>query len=171
MSLNEKALKIKAIVLDIDGVMTDGAVGYSETENEIKFFNVKDGLGIKFARESGLLVGVITGRSSTANTIRARELKLDFIYQGSLKKIDALEFLLKEYSLKAEECLYIGDDIIDIPPAKKAGIAVAVADAADDFAKVSDFQTKAAGGKGAVRETIEWLLKEQNKWENILKKY
>ena len=171
MNLKEKALQIKAIVLDIDGVLTDGRIGYSENTNEIKYFNVKDGLAIAFARSSGLLVGIISGRNSRANKIRAEELKLDFIYEKKLDKSEAFSLLLRENKLKPEECLYIGDDIIDIPPVKKAGIGVAVGDASEDLVKYCDLKTKAYGGKGAVREVIEWLLKEQGKWEILVSKY
>jgi 3-deoxy-D-manno-octulosonate 8-phosphate phosphatase (KDO 8-P phosphatase) len=171
MSLKEKALKIKAIVLDIDGVLTDGSIGYNENSNEIKFFNVRDGLGITLARRAGLLVGILSGRSSLANRTRAKELKLDFLYEKKMNKNEAFSQLLEDNNLKADECLYIGDDLIDIPPVKRAGIGVAVGDASDDLVKYCDLKAKAFGGKGAVREIIEWLLKEQSKWENIITKY
>ena len=171
MSLKEKALKIKAIVLDVDGVLTDGSIGYSETSNEIKFFNVRDGLGIVLARESGIITGILSGRSSLANKIRGKELKFDFIYEKKKNKSEAFTLLLEEYSLKAEECLYIGDDIVDISPVKRAGIGVAVGDASEELVKHCDLKTKAFGGRGAVREAIEWLLKEQGKWESLIIKY
>jgi 3-deoxy-D-manno-octulosonate 8-phosphate phosphatase (KDO 8-P phosphatase) len=171
MSLKEKALKIKAIVLDIDGVLTDGSIGYNENSNEIKFFNVKDGLGITLARSTGLLVGILSGRSSLANRTRAMELKLDFFYEKKMNKNEAFSSLLKDNNLKAEECLYIGDDLIDIPPVKRAGIGVAVGDASKELVDCCDLKAKTFGGKGAVREIIEWLLKEQGKWENLITKY
>ena len=171
MNLSEKASKIKAIVLDIDGVLTNGLIGYSETANEIKFFNVRDGLAIKLAMSAGLKVGILSGRASLANRTRIKELDLDFAYEKKMNKSAAFEVLLDEHTLKAEECFYVGDDIIDIAPASKAGIGVAVGDAAAELVDVCDFQTKANGGHGAVREAIEWLLKEQNKWEDVIKKY
>ena len=171
MSLKEKASKIKAVVLDVDGVLTDCRIGYSETEHEIKFFNVRDGLGISLARKSGLLVGILSGRTSQANRIRAKELKLDFIYERKLDKAEALKQLCSEFNITPDECFYVGDDLIDIPPAKISGISVAVADAAPELVSICSFQTKAKGGKGAVREAVEWLLKEQGKWNEIIQNY
>lgn len=171
MSLNKKALKIKAIVLDIDGVLTDGKIGYSDTADEIKYFHVRDGLAIGWAKKIGLLVGAISGRMSKANKIRAKELEFDFIYEGKTDKKNAFKILLKEKGLKKEECLYIGDDYIDIPILKEAGISVIVGDAPEELDEYSDFRTSASGGNGAVRETIIWLLKEQNKWDDLIKIY
>lgn len=170
MSLKEKAAKIKAIVLDVDGVLTDGLMGYGAHE-EIKFFNVRDGHGIKMAIRSGLKVGILSGRSSNANRKRAEELGLDFIYEGQKDKAVGFRQLLQENDLKAEECLYIGDDVIDIPVLRQVGVAVAVADASDELTEFCDFRTENGGGRGAVREVIEWLLKEQGKWQDLMKRY
>ncbi len=171
MISKEKILQIKAIILDIDGVLTDGRIGYSETENEIKFFDVKDGLGIKLALKAGFYVGILSGRSSKANSIRINELGLSFAYQGEKHKEDGLDKLTKEHGILPNECMFIGDDIIDIPVMKKVGIAVAVNDAVNELDKYSHFRTSCKGGRGAVREAIEWLLKETGKWENILQRY
>jgi 3-deoxy-D-manno-octulosonate 8-phosphate phosphatase (KDO 8-P phosphatase) len=171
MNIKEKTSKIKAIILDVDGVLTDGKIGYSSKEEEIKFFDVKDGLGINLALKSGLKVGILSGRSSSANKTRAKELKLSFLYEGEKDKHSALIKLLKEHNLSADECLYIGDDLIDIPVMKKVGIAVAVGDAVSELDEICDFRTKAFGGNGAVRETIVWLLKETYKWNDIVKSY
>jgi 3-deoxy-D-manno-octulosonate 8-phosphate phosphatase (KDO 8-P phosphatase) len=170
MSLEKKAAKIKAIVMDIDGVLTDGRGGYSAGD-EIKFFHVRDGAGIKMAIRAGLKVGALSGRSAEANRKRAGELGFSFLYEGQKNKGDAFEILLKENELLAEECVYIGDDLIDIPVMTQVGVAVAVADAASSVADYCDFKTKTNGGYGAVREVIEWLLKEQGKWEEQLKRY
>jgi len=171
MRLHAKACRIKAVVLDVDGVLTDARTGYGPDEGEIKFFSVRDGLGIDLARQAGLLVGVITGRRSKANQRRAEELKLDFVFQGESDKTAAFGRLLAERSLAEEECLYVGDDLIDIPVMRRAGVAVAVADAAAELDLASDFRTLAKGGAGAVRETLEWLLKEQGKWQDLVAKY
>lgn len=170
MSLKEKAAKIKAVVLDIDGVLTDGRVGYGK-EDEIKFFHIRDGHGIKLARRAGLKVGALSGRSAEANRRRAEELGLDFIYEGQKNKKEAFRKLLNEHKLNAENCLYIGDDVIDIPPMRECGIAVTVADAPEDMDPFCDFRTKRPGGHGAVRDVLEWLLKEQNKWEELMQRY
>lgn len=171
MMLREKALKIKAVILDIDGVLTDGSIGYSQNSDEIKFFNVKDGLAISLALQNGIKVGILSGRSSKANKIRAEELKLSFFYEGEKDKGRGFDKILSEQNLQSFECIYIGDDIIDIPPMKKAGISVAVGDAVEELDPFCTFRTKESGGKGAVREAIVWLLKEKGLWENILQKY
>ncbi len=169
--LKEKALNIKAVILDIDGVLTDGSIGYSQNSDEIKFFNVKDGLAISLALQNGIKVGILSGRSSKANKIRAEELKLSFFYEGEKDKGRGFDKILSEQNLQPFECMYVGDDIIDIPPMKKAGISVAVGDAVEELDSFCTFRTKEFGGKGAVREAIVWLLKEKDLWKNILQKY
>lgn len=172
MSLQEKSLKIKALVLDVDGVLTDGRIGYSgDSGCEIKFFDVRDGHGIKLALRAGLKVGILSGRRSQANEVRASELGLSFLYQGVKDKKSGLERLLEEQGLLAEECLYIGDDVVDIPPMRLSGIAVAVGNGVRELDAVCDFRTAAKGGRGAVRETIEWLLKERNQWNGLMQRY
>ncbi len=161
---------IKAIVLDIDGVLTDGRIGYCGS-TEVKFFHVRDGHGLKLAMRAGIKVGILSGRSSDANRTRAEELGLDFLYEGKKDKCAAFTELLKEQQLKAEECLYMGDDVVDIPVLVQSGIGVTVADAPammDDFC---DFRTTLPGGSGAVREITEMLLKEQGKWNKLMERY
>ena len=161
---------IKAIVLDIDGVLTDGRIGY-EGPQEIKFFHVRDGHGLKLAMRAGLKVGILSGRSSEANRIRVKELGLDFLYEGKKDKKAAFETLLAEQQLQAEECLYMGDDVVDIPVLRRAGIAVTVADAPEMMDEFCHFRTRAGGGCGAVREVIELLLKRQGKWNQLMERY
>jgi 3-deoxy-D-manno-octulosonate 8-phosphate phosphatase (KDO 8-P phosphatase) len=171
MISQKKINKIKAIILDIDGVLTDGKIGYSRDSEEIKFFHVRDGSAIKMALRADLLVGVLSGRSSEANRHRAKELGLSFIYEGEKNKRETFERLITEKNLKYEECLFMGDDLIDIPPLMKSGIAVITGDAPEELNGFCDFRTKAFGGKGAVREVIVWLLKGQKKWDNLLERY
>jgi len=171
MNLKEKALKIRAIVLDVDGVLTDGKIGYSRTNDEIKFFDVKDGFAISLALKSGFKVGILSGRASKANRIRGDELRLTFVYEGEKNKNDGFEKLLSEQGLKDYECLYIGDDIIDIQVLKRTGIAVVPNDAVKELDSFCDFRTSACGGNGAVREAIVWLLKETEKWDLLIQKY
>lgn len=170
MSLNEKALKIKAIVMDIDGVLTDGRIGY-DGKNEIKFFHVRDGHGLKMASRNGIKIGALSGRSAEANRQRAEELKFDFIYEGCKDKAAAFKILLEENNLKTEECLYVGDDVVDVPVMRQSGVAVTVADAPSYMDEFCDFRTRLPGGAGAVREIVEWLLKEQGKWQCSIEKY
>ncbi len=172
MTLHDKAQPIKAIVLDIDGVLTDGRIGYGcGSTEEIKFFHVRDGHAIVLARRAGLKVGTLSGRASFTNEHRAKELKLDFLYTGILDKKSGLETLLKEQNLKPEECMYIGDDVVDAPPMALCGLGVAVGDAVPELDRIADFRTRHAGGNGAVREAIEFLLKEQGKWDSLMSRY
>ena len=171
MSLKEKALRIKAIILDVDGVLTDARIGYSNSMDEIKFFNARDGLAIVMALHAGYKVGILSGRASEANRKRASDLKLSFIYEGISDKRHGFERLISEHNLKADECLFIGDDLIDIPVLRRAGISVAVNDSSPELDEFCDFRTVLPGGKGAVREVIVWLLKETEKWDYLLQKY
>ena len=166
----DKIDKIKAVVLDIDGVLTDGKLGYSAAD-EIKFFNVLDGHGIKMAQRAGLLVGVLSGRKCVANRKRAEELGLSFFYEGSKDKKATFSQLLQEHNLTGEECLCIGDDIVDIPMLLSAGIGVTVADALEYMSLYCDFRTVRGGGCGAVREVLDWLLQRQGKWEKLMERY
>jgi len=172
MNLKQKASKIKAVVLDIDGVLTNGLIGYSGVAGEeMKFFHVRDGHGIKLAKRAGLMVGALSGRTAGANKKRAAELEFDFLYEGKKDKGAAFEVLLKELNLKEDECLYIGDDVVDIPILRRAGIAVTVADAPDYMDEYCDFRTSCKGGEGAVREVLEMLLKEKGQWDDLMRKY
>jgi len=170
MISQKKIDKIKALVLDIDGVLTDGRLGYSAGD-EVKFFHARDGHGIKMAIRGGILVGVLSGRVAESNRKRAKELGFSFFYEGQKDKRKAFELLLKEQNLKAEECLYMGDDVVDLPPMLKSGIAVTVADAPEYMDKYCDFRTVKGGGQGAVREVIDWLLMKQGKWEQQMERY
>jgi 3-deoxy-D-manno-octulosonate 8-phosphate phosphatase (KDO 8-P phosphatase) len=172
MALHDKALKITTIVLDIDGVLTDGRIGYGTgSDEEIKFFHVRDGHGLRMASRAGLKLGILSGRASKANRVRATELNLDFVYEDVKDKRAGFKLLLQERGLTADEVLYIGDDLVDVPPMRECGVAVAVADGVAELDSVADFRTKAPGGHGAVRETVEWLLKEQGKWDSLLERY
>ncbi len=165
-----KAPGIKAIVLDIDGVLTDGAIGY-DGNTIIKYFNIKDGHAIHLALKLGYIVGFLSGRDDPPNRQRANDLQVSFYYGGESDKGDAFDRLLNEFKLKEEHCLYIGDDIIDIPILRRCGLAVCVADAADEVKHHVDWVTDKAGGKGAVREVIIGLLKEHDRWQEVLNRY
>ena len=170
MTLHDKAGKIAAVVLDIDGVLTDGMLGYGD-HDEIKFFHVRDGHGIKLAMRAGLKIGALSGRAAEANRRRAEELGFDFIYEGEKNKREAFQRLLAEQQLTAEVCLYIGDDVVDIPVMRRAGLAATVADAPEELDSYCDLRAKLPGGRGAVREILEWLLKEQGKWDDLMQRY
>ncbi|MPM40827.1 3-deoxy-D-manno-octulosonate 8-phosphate phosphatase KdsC [bioreactor metagenome] len=168
----EQWRKIRAIVLDIDGILTDGRIGYGGgSGEEIKFFHVRDGHGIKLALRAGLLVGALSGRQSEANRRRAEELGFSFLYEKKHDKLAAFQELLAEHRLEAGECLYMGDDVVDLPVMRTVGIAVTVADAPDYMDTAARWRTAAAGGCGAVREAIERLLLESGRWDAVMARY
>ena len=170
--LQEAAKKIKAIILDVDGVLTDGRFGYtSNPDDEVKFFNAQDGHAMKMAMRGDLLIGVISGRKSAANRKRFEELEISFFHERQKVKLDCFAKVLTEHNLKAEECLYMGDDVIDIPLLRRVGIGVAVSNSVPDTLKHADMITELPGGHGAVREVINLLLQTQNKWDNLMTRY
>ncbi|MGN0866808.1 MAG: KdsC family phosphatase [Oligosphaeraceae bacterium] len=171
VTLEEAARKIRLVAMDIDGVLTDGRIGYTGTPDEIKFFHVRDGSGITMLRRTGILVGAISGRRSKANQTRAAELKLDFLVEECWNKAQSLHHVAQEHGMTPEQCLFLGDDLIDGWAMASAGVGVAVGDAAEGLLPAADLQTRAFGGQGALRETAEWLMKLQGTWESQLKHY
>jgi len=170
-SLDEKSSRIRLVLLDIDGVLTDGRIGYFGETGEVKFFDVKDGHALKLLRRAGFQVGLFSGRADAANRRRAAELDIEIVRENVKDKRTAFPVLLEEYGWKSEECLYMGDDLVDIPVIKAAGIGVAVADAPPEVRKAADWCTRASGGAGAVREVAVWLLKKHNKWRKVTERY
>lgn len=171
MTLSERAKRIRAVALDIDGVLTDGRIGYGGGAGEIKFFDVKDGLGIKLLQRAGIKVGILSGRSSQANRTRIAELGLDFAIEGSHDKGTALGEVAAQLACETSEILFVGDDLVDLPAMRRAGVAVAVGDATEETQQAADLTTRHAGGRGAVREMAEWLLREQGQWADIVQRY
>jgi 3-deoxy-D-manno-octulosonate 8-phosphate phosphatase (KDO 8-P phosphatase) len=172
MNWSTKAHDIKVVVMDIDGVLTDGRIGYGlGHDQEIKFFDVHDGTGIQLARRAGLKAGVLSGRRSLANQRRAGELKLDFIHEDIHVKAEGLMRLCADLAIEPRQCLYIGDDLIDLPPMRLSGISAAVGDAAEEVRRAADWVATRPGGRGAVREILERLLRLQGHWEQLLKRY
>jgi 3-deoxy-D-manno-octulosonate 8-phosphate phosphatase (KDO 8-P phosphatase) len=159
-----KIEKIRLILMDVDGVLTNGEIIYSAAGDELKLFNVQDGMGITLARMAGLKTGIITGRYSELVKRRADELKFDILSQGSFDKLPEYERIKLQENISDEEIAYIGDDILDMTILKKVGFSVAVANARDEVKAVCDYVTVAAGGKGAVREVIDLILKRQDKF-------
>jgi 3-deoxy-D-manno-octulosonate 8-phosphate phosphatase (KDO 8-P phosphatase) len=164
--------RIKLFLCDVDGVLTDGSI-FIGAEKEFKRFNIRDGLGIVVARRAGLKVGWVSARPSLATKLRADELKIDFLVQqgDATSKTAAIEQLLAQERLNWSETCFVGDDIIDLGPLTRAGLAVAVGDAVAEAKKAAHYTTKAVGGRGAVREAIELILKAQNKWAPFVEKY
>ncbi len=162
-SLAAKTKKIKLILLDVDGVMTDGRIILDNQGNELKAFHVRDGHGIKLAQKAGIIIGIITGRDSEVVNIRARELGIGEIHQGAHDKIAVYDALISKYGFRDEEAAFIGDDVVDLSIFKRVGIAATVADCDPAVRPYVDLVTKAKGGRGAVREVINLILKNQGK--------
>jgi 3-deoxy-D-manno-octulosonate 8-phosphate phosphatase (KDO 8-P phosphatase) len=163
--------RIKLLILDIDGVLTDGGIIYNDNGVETKVFNVKDGLGIRLLMEAGIDVGIITGRRSGALLHRCKNLGIDLVYDGIDDKAAVFDRVLDRTGATAEETAYMGDDLPDIPLMKRVGLAIAVADAHPVVLENADMVTSANGGKGAVREACEEILKARGRWESILERY
>ncbi|MBI4641220.1 MAG: HAD-IIIA family hydrolase [Candidatus Tectomicrobia bacterium] len=155
--------------MDVDGVLTDGQITFDSRGNEFKSFDVKDGQGIALAHQAGLKTAILTGRSSSIVSRRAEELGIKLVFQNVRKKIEVYEQILREQRLKDEEVAYIADDLNDLPLLSRVGLPIAVADAALEVKSRAVLVTKTCGGRGAVREAIESILRAQGKWETIVK--
>jgi 3-deoxy-D-manno-octulosonate 8-phosphate phosphatase (KDO 8-P phosphatase) len=162
-TIRSKAKKIKLLLLDVDGVLTDGRILLDNQGNELKAFHVRDGHGIKMAQKAGIIVGIITGRISEVVNVRARELGIKEVHQGAHEKIVVYDSILARYGFRDEEVAYMGDDIVDVDIFKRTGLAVAVDDADPSVKPHVDMSTKKVGGRGAVRELINLILKHQGK--------
>lgn len=163
--------KIKLLALDVDGVLTDGTINIGSSGEVFKGFNAKDGLGISCALRYGVEVAIITGRFSEIIHRRAAELGIKYLYEGVRDKYAALEKLRKELKLEQQEVAYMGDDLNDLPAFKAAGLTFAPADAVAEVAAAAHIVTAACGGRGAVREAAELLLKAQGSWEKAVASY
>jgi len=166
----EKARNVKALIFDVDGVLTDGRIIYTNSGDEIKAFNVKDGQIIKFLKENQIIVGAITGRSSQLVARRCDELKLDFYFQGADSKLDKLEQIKLKFQLNDEEIAYVGDDIIDLAIIRRVGLGVAPSDALQYVQEEASLVTKAKGGEGVVREVADFILSAKGLLDDILKR-
>jgi 3-deoxy-D-manno-octulosonate 8-phosphate phosphatase (KDO 8-P phosphatase) len=166
--ITQKASRIKMLVMDVDGVLTDGRILYSADGVEIEAFFVRDGLGLRAAQRAGLVTAILTGRSSMAVARRAKELGIPEIHQGIPNKMDAYETLLRRHGLTDEAVAYVGDDLNDLPLLVRAGLSAAPADAADEVKAKVAFVTSRGGGRGAVREVIDLILKAQGRWERAM---
>jgi YrbI family 3-deoxy-D-manno-octulosonate 8-phosphate phosphatase len=166
--LSEKASKIKLLLLDVDGVMTDGSIRMNNQGDECKVFNVKDGLGLKMLMSSGIEVVILTGRRSQILALRAEELGIEEVYQGVKNKDILCNQLRKIKKLKKYQVCSLGDDLPDLAMFMGSGLSIAVADAVKEVREAADFITKNKGGFGAVREVCELILKCQGKWRGVL---
>lgn len=167
----KKAEKIKLLLMDVDGVLTDGRIIYDSDGREIKFFFVRDGHGIKLLHRFGIKTGIITGRSSKIVDIRAKELGMDYVFQNVSDKGYIIDEIIKEGFFEPDEIAFIGDDIVDIPVFKRVGFKITVPDASYDVRDEVDYITLNYAGKGAVREVCEIILKAKGLWETVMQDY
>ncbi|MCE9566875.1 MAG: HAD-IIIA family hydrolase [Planctomycetes bacterium] len=169
--LAERAAKIELLLLDVDGVLTDGSIVYTDAGAEIKRFHVRDGSGLKLWQNSGKRAAIVSGRSSKAVERRAAELGIAPVLQGRHEKLPAFEAVLAETGLRPEQVCAIGDDLPDVPVLKRVGLAIAVADACPELRAIAHYVTAVPGGHGAVRDAIEWLLKLQGVWDEVVGRF
>jgi 3-deoxy-D-manno-octulosonate 8-phosphate phosphatase (KDO 8-P phosphatase) len=162
---------IKMLVLDVDGVLTDGTIVVDAKGGESKFFNAQDGHGLKMWKRTGLKTAFLSGRKSPPTKQHAKEYEIDFCLEGKRDKLAGLKELEKMSGLAPEEMAYVGDDLPDLPPMRCAGFSAAVVNAVDEVKADADYVTKNGGGSGAVREVIEYILKKTGKWDEIMKRY
>ncbi|MEE9124100.1 MAG: HAD hydrolase family protein [candidate division NC10 bacterium] len=165
--VREKAKRIRLLLLDVDGVLTDGRITYGSAGLEVLSFHVRDGFALKAAQEAGITVGLVSGRKSEALFRRAEELRLAEVHIGVEDKMGVYRQLLVRYRLADTEVAYMGDDLPDLPVLRQAGLAISVADAPAEVRRAAHLVTSLPGGKGAVREAVEWLLKSQGVWDQV----
>ena len=170
-NLMTKASQIKLLVMDVDGVLSNGQIIYDQNGHETKCFDVQDGFGIECLQKAGFKTAIITGRKSAMVDKRAKELNIDYYLQGRSDKLTALQEILADTDITLAECAYIGDDWVDIKALQAVGFAVAVANAHNEVIKRADMVTTRTGGHGAVRELCDLLLKATGNYETVLAKF
>ncbi|NOY13109.1 MAG: HAD family hydrolase [Deltaproteobacteria bacterium] len=169
--MDARLSRIKLLLLDVDGVMTDGRIIYDNQGNELKAFDVKDGHGLKMLQRAGIKVGIITGRRSELVARRAAELGIDILRQGALSKLDPYRELLAEQGLADEQVAYVGDDLVDLPILRRVGFSATVADAVAELLPLVDYVTRRPGGRGAVREICDLLIRASGQWDELTRRY
>lgn len=171
MNLENRCQQIELVLADVDGVLTDGRVVFDNQGIETKRFHIHDGMGIKLWQKTGRRFGLVTLRSSQIVKTRAAEMGVQIVRQGSRDKLATVSEILSELELAASQACYIGDDLPDLPVLRAAGLAVAVADACAEVRDAAHHVTTARGGEGAVRETLEMILKAQRRWDDLIRIY
>jgi 3-deoxy-D-manno-octulosonate 8-phosphate phosphatase (KDO 8-P phosphatase) len=171
MKLPDLCRRVELILSDVDGVLTDGGIWYDNQGVELKAFHIRDGLGIKLWQRAGFSFGLLTARTSHIVKVRAQELGINLVRQGFENKLPAAQDILRELRLDPEQACYIGDDLTDLPVIRHVGLGVAVADAVAEVRSAAAYITKSPGGRGAVRELIELVLKTKSRWEDVVQRY
>ena len=170
-NIKARAARIKLLLMDCDGVLTDGRITLLPGGDEQKTFNVRDGHGIVLLHRAGLRSGIISGRSSSLVERRAKELGIEFVRQGTWNKLEDFEEILEQAGVTPEETAFVGDDVTDVPLMLRVGLAVAVVDAVPEAKQTADIITESKGGEGAVREVTDLILQAQRKWDDLMKRY
>lgn len=169
--VERRAADVRLLLLDCDGVLTDGTITPVVVGDELKSFHTHDGHGLVMLHRAGLRSGIISGRTSRLVETRAADLGIKYVRQGALDKISAFESLLAEAAVDPAHVAYVGDDVVDIPIMRRTNLAIAVADATPDTRDAAHYVTRLPGGRGAVREVCELILKAQGRWDELMKKY
>ncbi|MEW6008719.1 MAG: HAD-IIIA family hydrolase [Candidatus Omnitrophota bacterium] len=170
-SIKQKAKRIKLLMLDVDGVLTDGRIIYDSQGNDSKFFDVHDGLGVYLLSLMGIKTILVTARGSKVIGPRAKDMRVAAVYKDIFPKSKVLELVKKRFNIKQESICFVGDDLVDYSIMKRCGLSIAVSNACKDIKTIAHYVTKKPGGRGAVREVAEILLKSQNKWKKALEIY
>ncbi|HEY2840475.1 MAG TPA: HAD hydrolase family protein [Pirellulales bacterium] len=171
MTVIKQCQAIELILVDVDGVLTDGSIVFNNEGIEIKRFHIRDGMGVRLWQKAGGRFGVITGRNSHIVNLRCAELGIEIVRQGTEMKLTAAREILNELGLSPEQLCYVGDDLPDLSAVHFAGLGVAVGDACEEVREAADYVTSAAGGRGAVREVVELILKAQRRWDDLVQTY
>lgn len=169
--MNINLADIEMLVMDVDGVLTDGTLVINGDGTESKSFNSLDGHGIRMWQRIGLKVALISGRASEPTKLRAEQLQIEYVFQDCHNKLPVFKELLDQVGLSPDKVAYIGDDLTDLPVIRHAGFGVTVANAVHEVKKYADYVTSCPGGSGAVREVIEYILKESNRWQQLMARY
>jgi len=167
----EKASRIKLVIFDVDGVLTDGSLFLSDDGQEYKAFNSKDGFGMRLLQDAGIDIAIITGRESTLVKLRMEELGITQVMQGRREKGPALDEMMEKTGLTIEQIAYVGDDVVDLPIMSRVGLSIAVQDARPIVKKHAHWITESVGGRGAGRDVCELILEAHGKWDDIINKY
>ncbi|MBN1913285.1 MAG: HAD-IIIA family hydrolase [Candidatus Omnitrophica bacterium] len=170
-SILNKAKKIKLLLLDVDGVLTDGRIIYDSKGRDMKFFDVHDGLGVYLLKKTGIKTVLVTAKGSKAILPRAKDMRVEEVFADISPKTKILEKVFKKYQVTGEEICFVGDDLVDLCLMKSVGLAIAVFNAASEIKQAAHYITLKFGGRGAVREVAELILKSQGKWEGCVKPY
>lgn len=169
--LEKRAKKVKLLIMDVDGVLTDGRIIYADSGDQLKFFDVTDGMGLSLFSRAGLKSAVLTAKKSKVVSKRSKDMHIDKVYQDAIRKIEVFKKILNDFKVTPPEVCFIGDDVVDIPVLRKVGLAVSVPNAVREVKNEVHYVTKRKGGRGAVREVIDIILKAHGVWDEVMKRY